>query len=87
MCNKAFEKELFSLKFIPYLFVTKQQLKILYDDYFYDDDYDEVSCWYNEYKKCKEQKAQTKEELLPIAWHSNRVKDWCMSEDEQRLWK
>ena len=87
MCNKAFEKDLFSLKFIPDWFVTKQQLKIWYDDYFYDDDYDEVSCWYNEYKKCKAQKAQTKEELLPIAWHSNHVKDWCMSEDEERLWK
>ena len=30
------------------------------------------------------QKANIKEELLPIAWHSGRVMDWCMSEDEKK---
>ena len=30
----------------------------------------------------KAQNSKIKEELLPIAWHPNRVKDWCMSEDE-----
>ena len=30
----------------------------------------------------KAQNLKIKEELLPIAWHPNRVKDWCMSEDE-----
>ena len=28
--------------------------------------------------------AKIKEELLPIAWHPNRVMDWCMSEDEKK---
>ena len=81
-CAKAFEEDFFSLKFIPDWFVAQQQIKIWYDDYFYDDDYDEVICWYDGYKK----KAQTKEELLPIAWHPNRLMDWCMSEEEKRFW-
>ena len=39
--------------------------------------------WYKDYKKRKAQKASVKEELLPIAWHTNCVKDWGMSEDEK----
>ena len=35
-------------------------------------------------KKEKAQKAQIKEELMPIAWHSSRYWDWHMSEDEKR---
>ena len=81
-CTKAFEEDFFSLKFIPDWFVAQQQIKIWYDDYFYDGDYDEVICSYDGYKK----KAQTKEELLPIAWHPNRLMDWCMSEEEKRFW-
>ena len=45
---------------------------------------------YNGYKKRKAQKAKIKEELLPIAWHSSKYWDWCMSEDEkqerEKLW-
>ena len=35
-------------------------------------------------ERCK--KPQLKKELMPIAWHANRVKDWCMPEDKKRLW-
>ena len=35
-------------------------------------------------KKLKAQKAKIKEELLPIACHHDRLKDWCMSEDQKR---
>ena len=35
-------------------------------------------------KKRRAQTAKIKEELLPIAWHPDRVMDWCMSEDEKR---
>ena len=87
VCDKAFEKDFLSLKFIPDWFVTQRQIKIWYDDYFYDDDCDEVLWWYKGYKKFKEQKAQIKKELLPIAWHLDRVMDWCMLEDKNRCWK
>ena len=44
----------------------------------------------NAYKKRKEQKAQIKEELLPIVMHPDRVVDWCFDEDEkndlEKLW-
>ena len=46
--------------------------------------------WFNGYKERKTQKAQIKDELLPIAWHPDRVIDWCIDEDEkkdlQKLW-
>ena len=37
--------------------------------------------------KKKAQKTSIKEELIPIAWHPDRVMDWCMSEDEKGMWK
>ena len=29
-------------------------------------------------------RPKNKEELLPIAWHPNRVMDWCAPEDEKK---
>ena len=29
-------------------------------------------------------RPKNKEELLPIAWHPNRVMDWCVPEDEKK---
>ena len=49
------------------------------DDCYHDDEPIE---WFKKYKKLKAQKASIKEELLPTAWHLDRVKDWCISEDE-----
>ena len=86
MCIKAVRDYLFYLQFVPDWFVTKEQIDIWYDDdYVYNDN--EMIKWYDGYQKRKAQKAKIKEELLLIAWHSDRVKDWCMSEDEKRWWK
>ena len=90
MCDDAIKEEPSSLQFVSDWFVTQQQLDIWYDeDYWYHDD--EIIEWYKGYQKRKTQKAKIKEKLLPIAWHPNRVKDRCMSEDEKRetekLWK
>ena len=46
-----------------------------------------LSGWYEGHRKRKAQKAEIIEELLPIAWHPNRVMDWCMSEDQKGLRK
>ena len=73
------------MQFVPHWFVTQEQLEIWHndDDYCTDDEIIEgIKGMKNE--RCK--KSQLKEELMPIAWHPNRVKDWCMPEDEKRLW-
>ena len=86
MCKKAFEDDPEALQFVSNWFVTQEQLDIwLHDDYWYHDD--EMIEWYNAYKKRKDQKAKIKGELLPIAWHPDRVVNWCMSEDEKEMWK
>ena len=86
MCDKAIKDDSYSLQFIPDWFVTQQQLDVWFDDnyWYYDDD---ITEWYEGYKKSKAQKLSIKEELLPIAWHSSRWWDWCVPEDEKRLWK
>ena len=61
-------------------FVTSQQIKIWHNSDDWHDD-NEVIEWYEGYKKRKTQKAKIKEELLPTAWHPDRVMNWCMSED------
>ena len=64
-------------------FVTQRLIELWNDDNGYCHD-DEIIKWYDGYQKRKAQKAKIKEELLPIAWHPDRVMDWCMSEDEKR---
>ena len=74
MCIKAVRDYLFSLRFIPDYFITQEQIDIWYvDDYVYNDN--EMIKWYDGYQKRKAQKAKIKEELLPITWHPDRVKD------------
>ena len=74
---------LFSLRLVPDWFVTQQQIDIWYDDdYVYNDN--ETIGWYEGYQKRKALKDSIKEELMPIAWHPDRVMDWCKSEDEKR---
>ena len=86
MCDKAVKDDPSSLQFVPDWFVTQQQIDVWYDDnYWYHDD--EIIEGYNGYQKRKAQKAKIKEELLPIAWHPDRVMDWCMSGEEKRLSK
>ena len=83
------------MQFVPDWFITKEWRDMWYDEYYDDDgDYwdekDKFFEWYDGYKKCKAEKAQIKEELMPIAWHLSRYWDWCMSGDEkkemEKLW-
>ena len=89
MCYKAVRRYLSSLQFVPDWFETQQQLKIWHDYWFVSQQ--QLAVWYTEwyegYKKWKAQKAKIKEELLPIAWHPDRVMDWYMSGDKKGLWK
>ena len=51
------------------------------DDYFCNNN--KVIEWYDSYQKRKAQKNSIKEELLPMAWHPDRVMDWCMPEGKR----
>ena len=57
--------------------MTQAKLKIWRDDNDYFNNNDGLIAWYDGYKKHKAQKAQIKEELLPIAWHPTRIRKWC----------
>ena len=82
MCDKAVRDDSSSLQYVPDWFVRKQQVNMWYCDYYNDDDYDELTGWHNGYQKRKTQKAEIKEDLMPITWHPSRWWDWCVSEDE-----
>ena len=86
MCGKAVWGDPFSLQYVPDWFVTQGQLEIWHDNDNYCND-DELIEWYDGYKKRKAQKVSIKKNLMPIAWHPNRVMDWCISQDEKRWWK
>ena len=77
MCDRAVRDHFFSLQYVPDWFVTQQQIKIWHDDSEYHDD-DKFFEWYDGYKKRKAQKAKTKDELMPIAWHPSRWWD-CLA--------
>ena len=68
----AVEEEPSSLQYVPDHFVTRKQLKIWRDGDDYCND-DELFEWYKGHQKGKAQKGKIKEELLPIAWHPDRV--------------
>ena len=80
MCNDVVMEDPLLLRHIPDWFVTQQRLRQC-DDYYGEDKFIE---WYDGYQKCKAQKARIKEELLPITWHTDRVMDWCVPEDEKQ---
>ena len=86
MCDKAVKDDPSSLQFVPDWFFTQEQLDVWYDDNYWYHDVETVE-WYKGYKKQKAQKAKIKEELLPIAWHPDRVMGWCMSDNDRRWWK
>ena len=87
MCDDAVRHDPSSLQYVPDWFVTQKQIGRWYDDIEYFDD-DVPDKWYNGYQKRKAQKAQIKEELMPIAWHPSKWWDWCLSEDEKKeTWK
>ena len=77
MCDKAVKVDPSSQRFVPDWFVTQQQIDVWYDDDYWHHD-DEIIGQYNGYQKRKAQKARIKEELLLVAWHHDRVMDWCI---------
>ena len=81
MCDEAVSHGTSSLQYVPDYFVTQQQVKLWYN---YDDYINELIKWYNVYQKRKAQKAQIKEELMPIAWHPSRWWNWCVPEDKKK---
>ena len=85
MCEKAVEKYLWLLKYVPDWFLTHQQIKIWHDNDDYCND-DELIKWYNAYKNERLKKYKLKE-LLPLARHPSRYWDWCMSEDVKKRQK
>ena len=86
VCDDAVRDYLFSLQFVPDWFVTQEQIDLWGDDdYIYN--HNEIIEWHDGYKKCKAHKAKIKKILLSIAWHPDRMMDWCMSEDEKGWWK
>ena len=85
MCEKVFEKDPRSLKYVPDWFVTDQKIRqvmklIIGRHCLFDD----LIKWRNGYEKRKAQKLKTKHELAPIAWHPSRWWDWCIPEDEKQ---
>ena len=86
MCDDVVPKFSYSLQFVSDWFFTEEQIDVwYYDDQYCDDDV--LIEWYNDYQRRKAQETSIKDELTPIAWHPDRVKDWCMLEDEKRPWK
>ena len=78
MCIEAVEVDPWQLHDVPDCFMTEEQAKKLYEDY-YDYDDDEIVESYEGYKKRKAQKAKLKQELIPISCHPTRMRDWCMT--------
>ena len=83
MCIRAVKVDPWQLIDVPDWFVVVQGM--WYEDF--DDDDDVHIEWYHDYQKRRAQKTKIKDELVPIAWHPNRVMDWCMSKDEKGWWK
>ena len=83
MCDEAVEEDLYLLEYVPDWFVTQEQIDVWDDDH----DYYKYIEWYHGYQKQKAQKASIKEKFTPVAWHSSRHWDWCMSEDEKKRQK
>ena len=87
ICDKTVGDDPSSLQYVRNWFVTREQIQMWYDKGEY---YDNFFKWYEGYEKRKAQETSIKEELLPIEWHPDRVKDWYMSEDEkqetEKLW-
>ena len=72
MCIRAVEAGLGLLEHVPDWFVIQGQIDLWHDDDYWHDD-DKLIKWYEGYQKRNAQKASIKEELLPIAWHPDRI--------------
>ena len=86
MCDKVVMEDLCLPEYVPDWFVRQEQIELWGDeDDYYDDD--KLIEWQEDYQNRKAQKARIKEELMPVAWHPDRVMNWCMSGDEKGVWK
>ena len=83
MCDGAVSGDSYSLQYVSDWIVMQELVKSWHDDHYYCK-YDELVEWYHGYKQYKVQKAEIKEGLMPIAWHSTRIQDWCMTEDRRK---
>ena len=83
MCDKAVAFNPYTLRFVPDWFVTQQQVKLWHDDDNLHND-DKPIKWYEGYQKRNSQKAKIKEELMPVASHSLRWRDWCVLKDNKK---
>ena len=81
MCNEAVQRnpDPEMLEHVPDQFVILQEM--WYEEFIDDDVF---ITWYKGYKQRKAQKAQIKEELMPVAWHPDRWWNWCVPEDEKK---
>ena len=79
MCEKAVKAYPWLLWYVPDWFVVLQEMWC--EDF---DDIDYLIGWRNAYQKRKAQKTSIKLELIPIAWHPDRVMEWRKSEGEKR---
>ena len=70
-CNEAVCGGPWNLRHVPDWFVTQEEIEVWHDNRI-------IEC-YNGHQKRRAKKASIKEELMPIAWHPDRVIDWCMS--------
>ena len=87
-CDKAVRNDHIFVRFVtdwsvPDWFVTQQRIKNIRDN-INDWCYNKFIEWYDGYKKRKAQKAQTKKDLIPIAWHPSRWWDWFVAKDEKK---
>ena len=84
MCEKAVEEWFYVIKYVPNWSVTPKILEYLGNSKCSNKKVlDAPDDWRKGYKQCKAQKAQLKEELLPIARHPFRWLDWCIPENEK----
>ena len=77
--NDAVSDDPFTLVFVLDYFVPLPEMQ--HKDV---DDDEEITTWFNGYKRCKAQKLQNKEEFMPIAWHSTRINGWCITKGEKK---
>ena len=79
MCNKAIIRDPIAFKVIPDYLITCDMCTISesYEGGIYKQDVDA-------YKKRKEQRALIKEQIIAVAWHPDRVTDWCFDEEEKK---
>ena len=68
---------------IPDWFITLEMIEIVSRPCCARCDF-EFDEWFNGYKERKAQKSQIRDELMPIAWHPDRVIDWCFDEEEKK---